>query len=53
MSSNRYVLVLFPIYILMAVWADKKPEFEKIYTIISVLLLALYIILFVNNYWAG
>ena len=53
MSINRYVLVLFPFYILMAVWSEKHPQFEKAYTLISILLLALYTTLFVNNYWTG
>jgi len=53
MSINRYVLVLFPFYILMAVWAERKPKYEKIYILTSILLFALYTTLFVNNYWAG
>ncbi len=51
MSINRYILVLFPIYIILA---KIKNEYLKMsWIIISILLLALYIILFVNNYWAG
>ncbi len=53
MSINRYVLTLFPLYILTALWAEKNPTFEKIYTITAILLLALYTTLFVNNYWGG
>jgi len=53
MSINRYVLVLFPFYILTAVWAEKNPKFERVYILVSLLLLALYTTLFVNNYWAG
>ncbi|MEI8143386.1 MAG: mannosyltransferase family protein [Candidatus Berkelbacteria bacterium] len=51
MSIGRYVLVLFPIFILIA--SVKNKNFEKGYILSSVLLLAMNIILFVNWYWAG
>jgi len=51
MSIGRYILVLFPIYILMA--KPKNNLFKQSYALVSVLLLALYTILFVNGYWAG
>lgn len=51
MSIGRYILVLFPIYLVLA--SVKNQNFAKIYTIGSVFLLAMNIILFVNWYWAG
>jgi Gpi18-like mannosyltransferase len=51
MSIGRYILVLFPIYILLA--SIKNQYLQQAWTFISILLLALYTILFVNNYWAG
>ena len=51
MSIGRYVLVLFPIYILLA--SIKNQYLRQSWALISILLLAMYIILFVNNYWAG
>jgi Gpi18-like mannosyltransferase len=51
MSIGRFVLVLFPIYIVLA--SIKGRNFERIYVTASVLLFALNIILFVNRYWAG
>jgi len=51
MSVGRYVLVLFPIYILAASLKNKYLQFG--WALLSVLLLAMNIILFVNNYWAG
>jgi len=51
MSIGRYTLVLFPIYLLIA--SLKNTTFKKGYTMISILLLGLYITLFVGNYWAG
>ena len=51
MSIGRYIMVLFPIYIALA--SIKSRHFEKIYTVASILLLALNITLFVNWYWAG
>ncbi|MEK7167362.1 MAG: hypothetical protein AAB732_03035 [Patescibacteria group bacterium] len=51
MSIGRYILVLFPIYILIA---SVKNQYQKFtYIFLSTLLLAMNIILFVNNYWAG
>jgi hypothetical protein len=51
MSIGRYILVLFPMYILMA---SITNEYQKIaYSFISILFFAMYIILFVNNYWSG
>lgn len=51
MSIGRYILVLFPIYILLAL--IKNQYLQQSWAFISALLLALYTILFVNNYWAG
>ena len=51
MSIGRYLLVLFPIYILMSQINNKY--IQQSWVLFSVLLLAMNIILFVNNYWAG
>ena len=51
MSIGRYILALFPMYILLA--SIKNKDLKQAWSFISVLLLAMYIILFVNNYWAG
>src|SRR5205814_2025626 len=51
MSINRFVLILFPIYILLA--SIKNKEFKFGWQLLSILMLAVYTILFVNNYWAG
>lgn len=51
MSIGRYILVLFPIYI---VGASIKNEITKyLWIIISAMLMALNTYLFVNWYWAG
>lgn len=51
MSIGRYVLVLFPIYILLASINSETVRFA--YALLSTLLLSMYVILFVNGYWAG
>lgn len=51
MSIGRYILVLFPIFILLA--SIKNQYLQQSWIFVSILLLALYIILFANNYWAG
>jgi len=51
MSIGRYILVLFPIYILIA--SIKNEYLQKSWMFLSILLLSMNIILFVSNYWAG
>ncbi len=51
MSVGRYILTLFPIYILGA--SIKNQYLQQAWVFISILLLEMYITLFVNNYWAG
>jgi len=51
MSIGRYILTLFPIYILLA--SIKNQTVKQTWIFISILFLAMYTILFVNNYWAG
>jgi len=51
MSVGRYILVLFPIYILLSL--IKNQYLQQAWIFISTLLLAMYTILFVNNYWGG
>lgn len=51
MSIGRFTLILFPIFILIA--SFKNQQFKFSWSLLSTLLLAVYTILFVNNYWAG
>lgn len=51
MSMGRYLLALFPIFILLA--SVKNKLFRQSWLFASVMLLALDIILWVNYYWAG
>lgn len=51
MSIGRYVMILFPIFLLGASIKDQTYRIGWILS--SVLLLALYTIAFVSNYWAG
>lgn len=50
MSIGRYILVLFPIYLLLS---STKKEIQLSWGFASTLSLALYTLLFVSNYWAG
>ena len=50
MSINRYVLCLFPMYILLG---KTSPVVRQAVTYVSILFFALYTILFAGNYWAG
>jgi len=51
MSVGRYSLVMFPLFILLASVKNKTAQLGWIFA--STLFLALDIMLFVNNYWAG
>lgn len=51
MSIGRYILVLFPAYILVSQMRNKYLQQALAFS--SILLLAMGIALFVNNYWAG
>lgn len=51
MSIGRYILILFPIYILAT--SFKNQLIKQAWVLVSILLLGMYITLFVNNYWAG
>lgn len=51
MSVGRYSLVMFPLFILLA--SIKNETFRLGWIFTSTLFLALDIMLFVNNYWAG
>ncbi len=51
MSIGRYILLLFPIYILVASTKNNVVKYSWIF--FSTLLLGLYTLLFVAHYWAG
>lgn len=51
MSIGRYILIAFPIFLLLASVKNEVVRFG--FLLISTLLLSMYITLFVNNYWAG
>ncbi len=51
MSITRFTQILFPIFILIA--SIRNSEFQYSWRLISILLLAIFTTLFVNNYWAG
>ena len=51
-SQNRYVLVVIPMYFVLARWG-KHPAFDRAWTLVSVLLLALYLIQFTQGLWTG
>jgi Gpi18-like mannosyltransferase len=52
-SMPRYVLVLFPGFIILARLAGKYPKLKMVYSIISGILLIISTILFTRGYWIG
>lgn len=51
-SQNRYVLIVIPIFFVLARWG-KNPTTDRVWTIISLLLLTLYLIQFTQGFWTG
>jgi hypothetical protein len=51
-SQNRYVLIVIPMLFVLTRWG-KHAVFDRIWTILSLLLFALYTILFTQGFWAG
>jgi len=52
MSQRRYMWVLFPAFILLAEWGE-NPIVDKLVTVISLVGLVLFTVLFANGYWVG
>jgi hypothetical protein len=53
-SMSRYVLVAFPIWILLGVWLSKRSTFaSSIYILISSVLLVISLMLFTQGHWIG
>lgn len=51
-SQNRYVLIVVPIFFVLARWG-RDVSVDRIWTIVSVLLLALYLVQFTQGLWTG
>ncbi|MBZ0305779.1 MAG: hypothetical protein K8I82_06895, partial [Anaerolineae bacterium] len=51
-SQNRYVLIVIPIFFVLARWG-RNPAADRIWTIISLLLLTMYLIQFTQGFWTG
>lgn len=51
-SQNRYVLIVLPMFMVLARWG-RNPVFDRVWTIISLLLFAMYTILYTQGFWAG
>ena len=51
-SQPRYMIVLFPLFAIFAIWG-KHPRFDQFYVSIGPPLLAVTTILFVGHYWVA
>jgi len=52
LSMPRYMLSMFPIFILFAVIADKREEWQYVMTIAFLLFFSFFLVLFTQGYWA-
>lgn len=51
-SQERYLIVLFPLFVIFALWG-KNPRFNQFYVAIGTSMLALTTILFIGHYWVA
>jgi hypothetical protein len=51
-SAPRYLMVLFPMFIVFAMWS-KLPRFDRFYLVTAVALFALNILLFTSHHWVA
>jgi hypothetical protein len=51
-SQQRYMIVLFPLFVIFALWG-KNPRFHQFYVSIGPALLAVTTILFISHYWVA
>ncbi len=51
-SQNRYALIIIPMLMMLARWG-RHPVFDRVWTIISLMLFAMYTILYTQGFWAG
>jgi len=51
-SQNRYVLIVIPIFFVAARWG-KHPSVDRVWTVVSLLLLTLHLIQFTQGLWTG
>lgn|GEM_PF-1120161 len=50
-ATPRYVSVLFPLYLVLAIWVENFPQRKEAIMIFALALMSLCWILFVNGYW--
>lgn len=50
-AMPRFILVAFPIYIVLGIWAEKSKIFRYTWFTLSGILLVLNIVLFIQGYW--
>ncbi|MCB9436347.1 MAG: hypothetical protein H6673_05045 [Anaerolineales bacterium] len=51
-SQNRYVLIVVPMLLVLTRWG-RHAVFDRIWTILSLVLFALYTMLYTQGFWAG
>lgn len=53
-SHSRYILPVFPVFILIAMWLNKQAEWVRtLYFVVSAIALGAMLTLFSNGYWVG
>lgn len=52
-SMPRYVLVIFPLFILLGIFLSEKPKLRLLLFIASIILLSIETILFIRGYWVA
>ena len=51
-SMNRYALAVVPLYFVLTRWG-RRPAFDRVWTVVSLLWFAFYLVLYVHGFWVG
>lgn len=51
-SMNRYALAVVPLFLVLTRWG-RRPAFDRVWTVVSLLWFALYVVLYVHGFWVG
>jgi len=52
-SMSRYLLVAFPIYLLLALWSEKNKLIQFLLSSICLMFISFFLFLFIHNYWVA
>jgi len=52
-AAPRYMVIVFPVYVVLATWGSKQPRIDRIITVCSLLVFTINTILFISHFWVA